>query len=77
MRKNGWREGSSKNPSPDVQNRLANPAKLVCSTKEARDVLMNVDLAGKITINIDFSDPEICLRCALRTIYGVKKFWPP
>ncbi len=72
MRKNGWREGSSKNPSRDVQYRPANPAKLVYSTKEAGDVLINVILAEKITIKINFFDPEIALRCAQDNL-GVKK----
>jgi hypothetical protein len=71
MRKNGWREGSSKNPSRDVY-RPVNPAKLVCSTKNAVDVLFNVILAGKITIKINFFDPEIALRCDHDNL-GVKK----
>jgi hypothetical protein len=75
MRKNGGREGSSKNPSRDVY-RPANPAKLVCSTKEARNVLINVILAGKIKIK-NYFFTEIGLRCALRTIYGVKKVLVP
>ncbi len=69
-----WMEGGIKqNPSPDVQYRLANPAKLVCSTNtKAVDVLFNVIFAGKITIKINFFDPEIALRCAQDNL-GVKK----